>query len=73
MTDTATVTVHVAPISDGLSVTASLNNSDHYVSDYIESIIANNPDAGTVGTSSNDILIGDDSTQLIYGYGVRIF
>ncbi|MBY7963458.1 Ig-like domain-containing protein [Vibrio fluvialis] len=69
LTDTATVTVHVAPISDGLSVTASLNNSDHYVSDYIESIIANNPDAGTVGTSSNDILIGDDSTQLIYGYG----
>ncbi|WP_260678512.1 VCBS domain-containing protein [Vibrio fluvialis] len=69
LTDTATVTVHVAPISDGLSVTASLNNSDHYVSDYIESTIANNLDAGTVGTSSNDILIGDDSTQLIYGYG----
>ncbi|WP_420496749.1 Ig-like domain-containing protein [Vibrio fluvialis] len=69
LTDTATVTVHVAPISDGLSVTASLSNSDHYVSDYIESIIANNPDAGTTGTSGNDVLIGDDSTQLIYGYG----
>ncbi|WP_038130074.1 Ig-like domain-containing protein, partial [Vibrio fluvialis] len=69
LTDTATVTVHVAPISDGLSVTASLSNSDHYVSDYIESIIANNPDARTAGTSGNDILIGDDSTQLIYGYG----
>ncbi|WP_422398688.1 VCBS domain-containing protein [Vibrio fluvialis] len=68
LTDTATVTVHVAPISDGLSVTASLSNSDHYVSDYIESIIANNPDAGTTGTSSNDILIGDDSTQQIFGH-----
>ncbi|MCG6405002.1 cadherin-like domain-containing protein [Vibrio fluvialis] len=68
LTDTATVTVHVAPISDGLSVTASLSNSDHYVSDYIESIIANNPDAGTTGTSGNDILIGDDSTQQIFGH-----
>ncbi|EKO3401227.1 cadherin-like domain-containing protein, partial [Vibrio fluvialis] len=68
LTDTATVTVHVAPISDGLLVTASLSNSDHYVSDYIESIIANNPDAGTTGTSGNDILIGDDSTQQIFGH-----
>ncbi|MCE7645958.1 Ig-like domain-containing protein [Vibrio fluvialis] len=68
LTDTATVTVHVAPISDGLSVTASLSNSDHYVSDYIESIIANNPDARTAGTSGNDILIGDDSTQQIFGH-----
>ncbi|EMK6905875.1 cadherin-like domain-containing protein [Vibrio cholerae] len=68
LTDTATVTVHVAPISDGLSVTASLSNSDHYVSDYIESIIANNPDAGTTGTSGNDVLIGDDSTQQIFGH-----
>jgi Ca2+-binding RTX toxin-like protein len=68
LTDTATVTVHVAPISDGLSVTASLSNSDHYVSDYIESIIANNPDAGTTGTPGNDILIGDDSTQQIFGH-----
>ncbi|MBY8139152.1 cadherin-like domain-containing protein, partial [Vibrio fluvialis] len=68
LTDTATVTVHVAPISDGLSVTASLSNNDHYVSDYIESIIANNPDVGTTGTSGNDILIGDDSTQQIFGH-----
>ncbi|WP_327196220.1 tandem-95 repeat protein [Vibrio fluvialis] len=73
LTDSATVTVHVEPVSDGLSVTASLNSVDNYVVDFVEQLEENHVNDGYQesarlwGNSENNVLIGDESVQQIFG------
>ncbi|WP_412498660.1 Ig-like domain-containing protein, partial [Vibrio furnissii] len=73
LTDSATVTVHVEPVSDGLSVTASLNSIDNYVADFVEQLEENHVNDGYQesarlwGNSENNVLIGDESVQQIFG------
>lgn len=73
LTDSATVTVHVEPVSDGLSVTASLNSIDNYVADFVEHLEENHVNDGYQesarlwGNSENNVLIGDESVQQIFG------
>ncbi|KQH87486.1 hemolysin, partial [Vibrio furnissii] len=73
LTDSATVTVHVEPVSDGLSVSASLNSIDNYVADFVEHLEANHVNDGYQesarlwGNSENNVLIGDESVQQIFG------
>ncbi|NIY85419.1 Ig-like domain-containing protein, partial [Vibrio hepatarius] len=58
--DTATVTVHVEPISNGLEVTAELVSSSSFVDDYIETILEQKPTAPTGnGNDGDNILLGD--------------
>ncbi|WJG23756.1 VCBS domain-containing protein [Vibrio furnissii] len=73
LTDSATVTVHVEPVSDGLSVSASLNSIDNYVADFVEHLEENHMNDGYQesvrlwGNSENNVLIGDESVQQIFG------
>ncbi|WP_238770851.1 Ig-like domain-containing protein [Vibrio furnissii] len=73
LTDSATVTVHVEPVSDGLSVTASLHSIDNYVADFVEQLEENHVNDGYQesarlwGNSENNVLIGDESVQQIFG------
>ncbi|TCW10710.1 Ig-like domain-containing protein [Vibrio crassostreae] len=60
LTDTATVTVHVEPISSGLSVSADLVVSTTFVDAYIESLLEIKADP-SLQTQFDDVLIGDDS------------
>ncbi|WP_210466887.1 Ig-like domain-containing protein, partial [Vibrio crassostreae] len=60
LTDTATVTVHVEPISSGLSVSADLVVSTTFVDAYIESLLEIKVDP-SLQTQFDDVLIGDDS------------
>lgn len=58
--DTATVTVHVEPISSGLEVAAELVSSSSFVNDYIDTILEQKPTAPTGnGNSGNNVLLGD--------------
>ncbi|NOJ14137.1 VWA domain-containing protein, partial [Vibrio splendidus] len=60
LTDTATVTVHVEPISSGLSVSADLVVSTTFVDAYIESLLEIKVEP-SLQTQFDDVLIGDDS------------